>query len=208
MTLKTILLFLKKFGERATDHLINAPAFSDTPTTYFGIEGMIASWLTDRQTVFRDRNIAALLHIQKRLAVTGKKQTTQDHYCLSKLSRNARDWVLQGQTKLAGVEEINAIIWFSDLRGSTPFVGSIMKLEFLTRLNHYSVVTAGAMIANGGEILRFIIATALALFHINVDGISEHAAAETAAAALQGVEERLFHIHDTCITDSKPAISF
>ena len=64
------------------------------------------------------------------------------------------------------------------------------------------------MIANGGEILRFIIAAALALFHINVDGISEHAAAEIAAAALQGVEERLFHIRDTCITDSKPAISF
>jgi hypothetical protein len=87
---------------------------------------MIASWLTDRQTVFSDRDIAALLmHIQKLSAVASKGQNAQNHYSLSMLSWVTGDCTLQSQMKLADVEEINAVIWFSDLRGSTSLAGSV-----------------------------------------------------------------------------------
>jgi hypothetical protein len=87
---------------------------------------MIASWLTDRQTVFSDRDIAALLmHIQKLSAVASKGQNAQNHYPLSVLSWVTGDCTLQSQMKLADVEEINAVIWFSDLRGSTSLAGSV-----------------------------------------------------------------------------------
>ena len=52
--------------EGATDYLINASAFSESLTAFSHAEGMIASWLTDRQSGFSDRDIAALMRIQKR----------------------------------------------------------------------------------------------------------------------------------------------
>jgi hypothetical protein len=80
-------------------------------------------------------------------------------------------------------------------------------LELLATLNNYFEVTEVAITANGEEVLRVITEAVLALSQIDVDGISEHAAVKTAAAALLDAKERLLQINDTCITDSKSAIS-
>ena len=85
--------------------------------------------------------------------------------------------------------------------------GSVTKPEFLAILNDYFEVTAGAVIANGGEVLSFIGDAVLAIFPIDVDGMCEHATAEAAAAALQDANERLIRVNETRITDGKPAIS-
>jgi adenylate cyclase len=203
---------LEKFrDEGATDYLINASAFSETPTTYSSTEGMIASWLTDRNSGFSDRDIAALMRIQKRLAVACKvtiKEQTARNVLNAYLGRSAGDRVLQGQIKLGDGEEIDAVIWFSDLRGSTPLAESVTKPEFLAILNDYFEVTAGAVIANGGEVLRFIGDAVLAIFPIDVAGMSENAAAEAAVAALQDADERLLRINEKRTADGKPAISF
>jgi len=203
---------LEKFrDEGATDYLINASAFSETPTTYSSTEGMIASWLTDRNSGFSDRDIAALMRIQKRLAVACKvtiKEQTARNVLNAYLGRSAGDRVLQGQIKLGDGEEIDAVIWFSDLRGSTPLAESVTKPEFLAILNDYFEVTAGAVIANGGEVLRFIGDAVLAIFPIDVAGMSENAAAEAAVAALQDADERLLRINEKRPADGKPAISF
>jgi adenylate cyclase len=203
---------LEKFqDEGTTDYLINASAISDTPTTYSNTEGMIASWLTDRQTGFSDLVIAALMHIQKRLAVVCKftvKEQTAHNVLFAYLGRCAGDRILLSQTKLDDGEKTNAVIWSSDLRGSTPLVESVTKPEFLAILNDYSEVTAGAVIANGGEVLPFIGNVVLAIFPIDVNGMSEHTAAEATAAALQDADERLLRINETRIADRKPAISF
>lgn len=197
--------------EGATDYLINASAFSESSTTFSRAEGMIASWLTDRQSGFSDRDISALMRIQKRLAVACKvtiKEQTAHNVLNAYLGRSAGDRVLQGQIKLGDGEEINAVIWFSDLRGSTPLAESVTKPEFLAILNDSFEVTAGAVIANGGEVLRFIGDAVLAIFPIDVDGMSEHAAAEATAAALLDADERLIRINETRVADGKPAISF
>ena len=198
---------LEKFrDEGGTDYLINASAFSETPTTYSIAEGMITSWLTDRQSGFSDHDIAALMRIQKRLAVACKvtiKEQTAHNVLNAYLSRSAGDRVLQDQIKLGVGEKINAVIWFTDLRGSTPLAESVTKPELLATMNDYFEVTAGAVIANGGEVLRFIGDAVLAIFPIDVDGMSEHA-----AAALQDANERLIRVNETQIADDKSAISF
>jgi adenylate cyclase len=198
---------LEKFrDEGETDYLINASAFSETPTTYSSADGMIASWLTDRQLEFSDRYIAALMRIQKRLAVACKvtiKEQTAHNVLNAYLGRSAGDRVLQGQIKLGDGGKINAVIWFSDLRGSRPLAESVTKPEFLAILNDYFEVTAWAVIANGGEVLRFIGDAVLAIFPIDVDGMSEHAAAEAAAAAIQDANERLIRANETRIADCR-----
>ena len=74
---------------------------------------MIAFWLTDRQSGFRDRDIAALMRLQKRLAIACKvtiNEQTAHNVLNAYLSRSAGDRVLQGQIKLGNGEEINTVI--------------------------------------------------------------------------------------------------
>lgn len=198
-------------AEGATDYLINASAFSDTLTAFSDTEGMIASWLTDRKSGFSDRDIAALMRIQKRLAVACKvtiKDQTARNVLNAYLGRSAGERVLQGQIKLGDGEEINAVIWFSDLRGSTPLAESMTKPEFLATLNDYFQVTAGAVIANGGEVLRFIGDAVLGIFPIGEGDMSAQEAAVAANAALREADGRLIAVNEERIRDGNPEIAF
>ena len=56
------------------------------------------------------------------------------------------------------------MIWFSDLRESTPLSASLGEQRFLDLLNDYFLATAGAVLAHGGEVLRFIGDASLAVF--------------------------------------------
>lgn len=197
--------------EGATDYLINASAFSETPTAYSNTEGMIASWLTDRPSGFSDRDIAALMRIQKRLAVACKvtiKEQTARNVLDAYLGRSAGKRVLQGQIKLGDGEEINAVIWFSDLRGSTPLAESMSKAQFLATLNDYFEVTAGAVIANGGEVLRFIGDAVLGIFPIGEGEMTAEEAAAAATSALREATARLKGANAGRARDGKPEISF
>lgn len=197
--------------EGATDYLINASAFSQAASTFSSQEGMIASWMTDRATGFSDRDIAALMRIQKRLAVACKvtiKDQTAHNVLNAYLGRSAGERVLQGQIKLGDGEEINAVIWFSDLRNSTPLADSMTRAEFLLTLNDYFQVTAGAVIANGGEILRFIGDAVLGIFPISEEDMNAEEAASAASLALRDAERRLRAINETRSADGKPEIAF
>ena len=63
------------------------------------------------------------------------------------------------------------------------------------------------MITNNGEVLRFIGDAIFATFAIDVEDTSKHATIKTAAAILHDTDVRLLRINETCIADSKPAIS-
>lgn len=179
--------------EGATDYYMIATPFSDAKITDNEKDGMMASWLTDHPQGFSDWEIDALPRIQKRFAaackVTSKEQVAQnvlDAY----LGRSVDERVLNGQIRLGDGEENNAIICFSDLRGSTPLAAASTKPEFLLTLNDYFEVTAGAVIANGGEVLRFIGDAVLAIFPID-DSVTAEAAAKAAVAALYQADKRL-----------------
>ena len=172
---------------------------------------MIASWLTDCEAGFSDRDIAALMRIQKRLAVACKvniKEQVAHNVLDAYLGRNAGERVLRGQIKLGDGEEINAVIWFSDLRGSTPLADSMTKSEFLGVLNDYFEVTAGAVIANGGEVLRFIGDAVLATFPIDDTDQSAERAAHAATDALREANSRLEATNARREGDGEASISF
>jgi adenylate cyclase len=64
--------------------------------------------------------------------------------------------VLEGQIQRGDGDHIDAVIWFSDLRQSTPLAEQLGQDGFLALLNDYFEATAGAVLAHGGEVLRFI----------------------------------------------------
>lgn len=72
--------------------------------------------------------------------------------------------VLEGQIARGSGEEIDAVIWFADLRGSTALSERLGERKFLELLNEYFECTAGAVLAHRGEVLRFIGDASLAVF--------------------------------------------
>jgi adenylate cyclase len=156
------------------------------------LDGIIGSWATDRPAGFSDRDIRSLLRIQRRLGVSLKvqikqqiAQTVLDTY----LGMDAGRQVLEGQIRRGDGEMVHAVIWYSDMRHSTRLADSLEAEDFLKTVNTYFECTAGAVLANGGEVLRFIGDAVLAIFPIR-DG-DARSACELAMSAVRDAEARL-----------------
>ena len=155
-------------------------------------DGVIGSWVTDRPSGFSDGEIRSLVRIQRRLVVSLKVQIKQQiaHTVLATyLGMDAGRQVLEGQIRRGDGEMLHAVIWYSDLRDSTRFADSLAADEYLKTVNSYFECTAGAVLANGGEVLRFIGDAVLAIFPIR-DGGSK-SACELAMAAARDADARL-----------------
>jgi adenylate cyclase len=97
--------------------------------------------------------------------------------------------VLDGQIKRGDGEELDAVIWFSDLRDSTPLSRALGERRFLELLNDYFEATAGAVLEHGGEVLRFIGDASLAVFP--TAGEPPRAACLRAVAAARSARTRV-----------------
>lgn len=77
------------------------------------------------------------------------------------------DRVLNGRVKRGDGEDINAVIWFCDLRDSTQMADELSRAEYLNVLNGFFECTASAVLERGGEVLKFIGDAVLAIFPID-----------------------------------------
>lgn len=93
--------------------------------------------------------------------------------------------VLQGSIRRGVGEEIDAVIWMSDLRGFTDLSARLPGPAMTALLNAYFERLAGAVIAEGGEILKFMGDGVLAVFPQG-EGAA-NAALRAARAALAGI---------------------
>jgi adenylate cyclase len=137
------------------------------------------------------------MRIQRRLVVSLKvqikqqiAQTVLDTY----LGMDAGRQVLDGQIQRGDGEMIHAVIWYSDMRDSTRLADSVAAEDFLKTVNSYFECTAGAVLANGGEVLRFIGDAVLAIFPIRDD--DPQSACELAMAAARDAEALLRTVND------------
>ena len=110
-----------------------------------------------------------------------KAQNILDAY----LGPNAGAKVLAGQIKRGDAEDIHAVIWFCDLRDSTPLADSMSRRDFLKLLNDYFECVLGPVQEREGEVLRFIGDAALAIFPVG------ERPAEACARALAAAREAL-----------------
>jgi len=77
------------------------------------------------------------------------------------------------------------VIWFCDLRDSTPLAQSMSHQEFLGALNQFFDCMAGAVLDHGGQVLRFIGDAALAIFPVANSDAAEQARTRALAAAAE-----------------------
>lgn len=115
---------------------------------------------------------------------------------------------MRGQIKRGDGQDIYAVIWFCDLRGSTPLADSMSRQEFLDLLNDYFECMAGAVLDHGGEVLRFIGDAMLAIFPIADDGFELNAACETAVESANDAIQRMKELNERRAGDGKPALGF
>ena len=93
--------------------------------------------------------------------------------------------MLKGQIERGELVTIDAVVWYSDLRRSTWLAENLSNQEFLDTLNTYFKCTAGSVLEQRGEVLRFIGDAVLAIFPIKAFDNAQHAAQSAWKAAKQ-----------------------
>ncbi|MDH3230774.1 MAG: adenylate/guanylate cyclase domain-containing protein [Alphaproteobacteria bacterium] len=191
-----LLVDLRNCG--ITDYYCRLSFFGSEARARRHQDGMIVSWSTDQPGGFSDDDLAALRRVQDRLAVgvkMAKREQTALNVLTAYLGADAGRRVLEGQIQRGDGELLHAVIWYSDLRGSTPLADRIGGVRFLALLNDYFECTASAVLDHGGEVLRFIGDAVLAIFKVEGPG-GEQRAARMAMAAAKDAEKRLERLNE------------
>ena len=92
------------------------------------------------------------------------------------LGRDASEQVLRGRMSRGVTERIKAVLWFSDLRGSTAISERIGPDEIIPFLNDYAQASIDAIHDAGGEVLKLIGDGVLAMFKHDNMAVAKHAA--------------------------------
>lgn len=124
------------------------------------------------------------------------------------LGKNAGQRVLGGHVKRGDGEDLDAIIWFSDLRDSTKMADSMDRITYLKGLDQYFDCVAGAVVASGGEVLKFIGDAILAIFPVNNSNNGLETACAETLAALRSANEALDHVNELRTSENLPPLRF
>jgi adenylate cyclase len=173
-------------GQGYTDYLVTASNFriAEVDESQGGKTGLIASWATRREIGFTDDDLDALKRMQTIFAVACRvaiQKRVMANLANAYLGATAGWQVLAGDIKRGDGARIPAVVWFSDLRGSTRLSDTMDPDDYLALLNRYFECTAAPVIEHGGEILNFIGDGVLAIFPIQA-GCPRAAAARAEAA--------------------------
>ena len=166
--------------------------------TRFAAEGVIgemdavySSWGTRAPDGFNNGQIATLEHIVPYLGLAIKSvslvrmtRTLMETY----LGRDAGQRVLSGRIVRGVAERIDAVVWFSDLRGFTRITDTTPE-QMIPLLNDYSDVIVSAIHEHGGDVLKLIGDGILAIFTAESRMQACNAALAAAIAARKGVAE-------------------
>jgi adenylate cyclase len=104
------------------------------------------------------------------------------------LGSDAGQRVLSGKIVRGIAEQIDAVVWFSDLRGFTRITDTAPE-EVISLLNDYSDVIISAIDEHGGDVLKLIGDGTLAIFRAEDRLHACNAALSAAIAAREGVVE-------------------
>src|SRR5262245_54932913 len=155
------------------------------------MDGVYSSWATRSPGGFSDGEIAALERLVPYLALAIKSvslarmiRTLMETY----LGRDAGQRVLSGRIVRGIAEQIDAVIWFSDLRGFTRITDTAPE-EMMSLLNDYCDVLISAIDEHGGDVLKLIGDGILAIFTAEDRVHACNAALRATIAARQGVAE-------------------
>lgn len=124
------------------------------------------------------------------------------------LGQSAGERVMDGLVKRGDGEELDAVIWFTDLRGSTSLAESLSRDEYLAALNQYFDSVAGSVVEHGGEVLKFIGDAVLAIFPIEGQDNTPSIACARALSAVRESQRRIDSVNQARETQGSPPLAF
>jgi adenylate cyclase len=130
------------------------------------MDGVYSSWVTAALDGFSDRHIAALERLAPDLALAIKSVSLvrmTGALMQTYLGRDAGQRVLGGRIVRGIPERIDAVVWFSDLRGFTRITDTAPE-QAIPLLNDYSDAIVSAIHEHGGDVLKLIGDGTLAIF--------------------------------------------
>jgi len=154
--------------EGATDYVAMPMMFSDGKINAITLSADRPGGFKTDELAMIDTMVPVLGRLMEVHALRRTARTILDTY----LGPQTGERVLNGLIKRGDGEDIHAVIWFSDLCGSTALAERLPRKQFLDLLNDYFEAIAGAVLDHGGEVLRYIGDAALAIFPIG--GITDH----------------------------------
>jgi adenylate cyclase len=187
--------------ESAAEFSAVASARDEGMTDYVGIlnrfeaegaiadwDGLFSAWQTDQPGGFSDEEIAALLRLMPILAMAMKAITLArmaSTLLETYLGRDACNSVWSGRIARGVADRIDAVLWFSDLRGYTKITDTAAPEQIIPLLNDYADAVISAVQEAGGDVLKLIGDGVLAIFRTEANGSDGRAAA--CRAALEAV---------------------
>ncbi len=171
--------FTGDLAEKGHKHLVAYVHQFGEAGTMGQMDCFYSYWTTRRDEGFGAEGLAALRDLVPVLGLAIKSAAQADiARTLGRvyLGRDASEQVLRGRISRGVTERIKAVLWFSDLRGSTAISESIGPDEIIPFLNDYAQASIDAIHDAGGEVLKLIGDGVLAIFtHANM-AVARHAA--------------------------------
>jgi adenylate cyclase len=154
---------------------------------------VVGSFATRREGGFTKGEIRCFKIVSKTLALATKARAnfeTGARLLDIYLGRACSAQILDGRIMRGDCERIPCGIFFCDLRQSSRLVTQLTLDDYIALLNRYFDVAAGAVMAEGGEILKFIGDAILGIFRSDTPGrdiaMREHALAAS-LTTLRGI---------------------
>jgi adenylate cyclase len=147
-----LLAFVHRFGEAGTLGQMDC---------------VYSYWVTRRANGFGEQGLSALRDLVPALGLAIKSAAQVEiARTLGRvyLGRDASEQVLRGRIARGVTERINAVLWFSDLRGSTAIGEGVEPGEIIPFLNDYAQAAIDAIHDAGGDVLKLIGDGVLAIF--------------------------------------------
>jgi adenylate cyclase len=139
------------------------------PMTCSSGEVNCISWATDRAGGFTEQQIEGLTEVAEALAIIVELQSTRRiarHLMDTYVGHRTGERVLSGEITRGTAQTIHAVIWFCDLRGFTALADSLPRDRLIAMLNDYFEAVVTAVVAEGGEALKFMGDGLLAIFEL------------------------------------------
>ncbi|HSD91440.1 MAG TPA: adenylate/guanylate cyclase domain-containing protein [Methyloceanibacter sp.] len=174
-------------GRGLTDYLAMIVAFGDAPMTPETHNGLGISWATREREGFSSAHVATMRQVLAPLALA-LRVVIKDQITKNALNTFhgplIGERILSGTIKRGAGERLSAALWYSDLRNSTGLADALSVDRFLDLLNTYFDCAAGAVTAQGGQVLDIIGDAILAFFPATEAGGEAEACARALEAAL------------------------
>ena len=150
---------------------------------------LVCSLTTDHPGGYSDAQLEAVRAVLPVFALAAKAtamRAVHQGLLSAYLGRDPASRVLSGTVQRGEVQGVEAVLFFTDLRGFTALADTLPGRDLIALLDDCFDCMVRPVVARGGEILKFLGDGLLAIFRIE-----DRPRAETCAAALEAAREAL-----------------